>query len=569
MSQDDQSYLDDLAALQRANWPANAPTEPLYPLGKITLGEILREWAKRQPDKAAVVFYGSTLSYGELDRLSDRYAALLASHGVKPGDRVAVMLGNCPQFYIAFFGCLKLGAVHVPVNPLFKKAELVYELNDSGARTLLVIDQLAELALEALPETPVERVFVTSFAEMLPDEPTLPVPPSITTPKHVPPDTIDLMPALRDCTAAIPPLATDLDAVAALNYTGGTTGMPKGCVHTQGDMVYTAASAGAVSGSTGPHGVMLNYMAMFWIAGENAGLIFPIFDGGTVILLARWDAVAAMAAIERYCVTRAGMVLDNAVEILDHPDASRYELRSLQAMRCSSFIKKLNADYRARWKALTGSIMVEAAWGMTETHTSDTFTVGMQEDDFDLKGQPVFVGLPVPGTRIKICDWNTGAPLAHGSEGEIVVSTPSLMKGYWNKPEATAESMQGGWFRTGDIGVYDDKGFLHFLGRRKEMLKVRGMSVFPSEIEALLGQHPAVLGSGVIGMADERAGEIPVAFVVVRAASGETEASLTAWCRANMATYKVPQIHLVAALPMTATGKVKKHELPALLPGKP
>ena len=565
MSQNDQSYLEDLAALQRASWPAGAPTEPLYPLGRITLGEILREWARRQPDKVAVVFYGSTLSYGELDRLSDRYAALLASHGVKPGDRVAVMLGNCPQFYVAFYGCLKLGAVHVPVNPLFKKVELVYELNDSGARTLLVIDQLAELALEALPDTPVERVFVTSFAEMLPEEPTLPVPQSITTPKQVPPDTVDLMPALRDCTAPTPSIATDLDAVAALNYTGGTTGMPKGCVHTQGDMVYTAASAGAVSGSTGPDGVMLNYMAMFWIAGENAGLIFPIFDGNTVILLARWDPLAAMAAIEHYRVTRAGMVLDNAVEILDHPDAGRYELHSLQAMRCSSFIKKLNPVYRARWKALTGSTMVEAAWGMTETHTSDTFTVGMQDDDFDLKGQPVFVGLPVPGTRIKICDWNTGAPLAHGSEGEIVVSTPSLMKGYWNKPEATAESMRDGWFKTGDIGVYDDQGFLHFLGRRKEMLKVRGMSVFPSEIEALLGQHPAVLGSGVIGVTDERAGEQPVAFVVLRPDCGETEASIFAWCRANMATYKVPKIHLVPALPMTATGKVKKHELGALL----
>ena len=565
MTQDENTYLQSLAALQRSNWPANTPTELHYPLGRITLGETLREWAKRQPTKPAVVFYGSTLTYGELDHLSDRYAALLASHGVKPGDRVAVMMGNCPQFHIAFFGCLKLGAVHVPVNPLFKKTELVYELNDSGAETLLVIDQLVDLALEAQPDTPVKRVFVTSFAEMLPAVPTLPVPDSIKTPKRVPAGTADLLTALRECDAPTPPIATDLDAVAALNYTGGTTGMPKGCVHTQGDMVYTAASAGTVSGSTGPDGVMLNYMAMFWIAGENAGLIYPIFDGSTVILLARWDPVAAMAAIQHYQVTRAGMVLDNAVEILDHPDAANYNLRSLQAMRCSSFVKKLNPVYRARWKALTGTTIVEAAWGMTETHTSDTFTVGLQDDDADLKGQPVFVGLPVPGTRIKICDWQSGAPLPHGSEGEIVVSTPSLMKSYWNKPEATAESMQNGWFKTGDIGVYDEKGFLHFLGRRKEMLKVRGMSVFPAEIEALLGQHPAVLGSGVIGITDERAGELPVAFIVVRPGSGETDASLAAWCRDNMATYKVPQIRLVAALPMTATGKVKKHELASLL----
>jgi acyl-CoA synthetase (AMP-forming)/AMP-acid ligase II len=209
--------------------------------------------------------------------------------------------------------------------------------------------------------------------------------------------------------------------------------------------------------------------------------------------------------------------------------------------------------------------MIEAAWGMTETHTCDTFTTGQQADDFDLKSQPIFVGLPVPGTEFKITSFETDELLPLGAEGEIVVRSPSLLKSYWNKPEATAASLRDGWFHTGDIGLLDDAGFLHFLGRRKEMLKVNGMSVFPAEIEALLGQHPAVAGSGVIGRADEARGQAPVAFVLAKEGAGLTEAALAAWCRQNMATYKVPAIHIVDQLPMTATGKVKKEELARLL----
>ena len=405
----------------------------------------------------------------------------------------------------------------------------------------------------------------TSFHDMLPDEPTIPVPSSILAEKILPQGTIDLMPALANCTADLPQLTPDLDAVAALNYTGGTTGMPKGCVHTQRDMLYTAATTCTVANDIQPDEIVLNFMSLFWIAGENAGMLFPLFCGTTVVLLARWDPVGVMAAVERYRVTRIGMLVDNAAEILDHPDAGKYSMRSLRATRVSSFVKKINPTFRKRWVDLTGSVIAEAAWGMSETHTCDTFTTGFQDNDLDLRGQPVFVGLPVPGTQIKICDFETGALKPIGEEGEIVVRTPSLLKAYWNKPEATAESLRDGWFATGDIGLYDEQGCLHFLGRRKEMLKVKGMSVFPTEIEALLGQHPAVLGSGVIGKEDAEKGQIPIAFVQVDPQSGLSEQELMQWCKQNMATYKVPVIRFVAQLPMTASGKVKKHELSVLL----
>lgn len=569
MTTDRDAAWQALADLQRPHWPPGTPTTLAYPQGEITLGEMLAGWAQRQPGHPAVIYYGHTLSYGQLDALSDRFAALLHQQGVRPGDRVAVMLGNCPQFHIAFYGILKLGAVHVPVNPMFLQAELVYELQDSGATTLVVMDALADLVAQVQPEVALQRIFVTHPAELIPAEPTLPVPATLLTPKRVPPGMVDLLPALAACTAPTPPIATDLDAVAALNYTGGTTGLPKGCVHTQRDMVYTAASNAAVTPGMGPADVALSYMAMFWIAGENAGLVYPIFNGSTLVLLARWDALATLQAVPRYQVTRIGMVVDNAIELMDHPQAGSFNLRSLRGARVSSFVKKLNTEVRARWRALTGSLMVEAAWGMTETHTSDTFTLGFQDKDLDLQGQPVFVGLPVPGTRVLVCDWETGAALPPGTEGEIVVSTPSLLKGYWNRPEASAEALQNGWFRTGDIGVYDTMGCLHFLGRRKEMLKVRGMSVFPTEIEALLGRHPAVAGSGVVGRADAQAGEVPVAFVLAKPGTGLTAEALAAWCRTQMAGYKVPEVRLVNALPMTATGKVKKHELLPLLQPTP
>ena len=561
---DEPAYLDRLHALWALHWPNGVPRAPHYPFGEVPLTEYLRRWAAVQPDKPAVIFYGATTTYAELDRRSDAFAALLAGHGLGQGDRVAVFLPNCPQFLVAFFGILKLGCIHVPVNPMFREHELLYELEDTGATALLAQDQLMPLVRTALPRTGVHTVFVTSLAEALPDAPTLQVPESAAAPKQPCPDAIDLLPALRDV-GPPPVVAVGLDDVAALNYTGGTTGMPKGCVHTQRDMIYTAATFGTCANGSTSDDVILNFHPVFWIAGENMGVIFPVFSGATVVLLARWDPLAWMQAVERYRVTGAGLLVDNAVAVMEHPASADHNLRSLRRVRVSSFVKKLNEAYRRRWQALTGTVMIEAAWGMTETHTCDTFTTGQQTDDFDLKSQPIFVGLPVPGTDFKITAFDSGALLPLGTEGEIVVRSPSMLKSYWNKPEATASSLRDGWFYTGDIGLLDEDGFLHFLGRRKEMLKVNGMSVFPAEIEALLGQHPAVVGSGVVGRADEARGQAPVAFVLADPQAGLTAEALVAWCRQNMATYKVPAVHLVESLPMTATGKVKKEELSRLL----
>lgn len=562
-------YLAHLARLHRARWPTGLPTEPLYRFGEIPLTEYLRRWAELQPEKAAVIFYGARLTYGELDRLSDRFATLLHERGIRRGDRVAVFLTNCPQFFVVFYGILKLGAVHVPVNPMFKAAELRHELADTGARGIVAQDGLLDLVEEVKPETPLEWVLTTSVGEMSAQPPEIPAPAIVLAPKREGPGGEDLMAALAAIDTPFPiGVAPGLNDLAALNFTGGTTGLPKGCMHSQGDMVYTAATTVPFSLGLEPDGVYLNVFPIFWMAGEDFGLIFPVFAGATCVLLARWDPVAVMAATERYRVTNASMLVDGAVEILEHPDRERYDMRSLERTGVASFVKKLNPDFRARWLALTGSIIRELAYGMTETHTCDTLNYGFQEDDFDLKSQPVFVGVPVPGTEFKICDFETGALVPLGQDGEICIRSPSLLKGYWNRPEESARAFRkGGWFHTGDIGVYDPDGFLHFLGRRKEMLKVNGMSVFPGELEAMMGQFSGLAGCGVIGRPDVAKGEVPVAFVLLaeHLRHREGERAFSDWCQQTISAYKLPEMRFVDSLPMTETGKVKKDVLKTLL----
>jgi len=563
---EEQTYFDSLQA--RQYWPESVPRQPCYPHGEIALSDYVRAWAQTRGAQDALIFYGTRISFAELDAQSERCAALLHQSGVRAGDRVAVILGNCPQFFYAFFGILKLGAIHVPVNPLFKEAELVHELGDAGARVAIALDSYAPLLLKVRERVGVTTIFTTALGELLPANPEIALPPGLDSTYQAAPSTTAFLPALAACPAQAPAHTSDLDAPAALNYTGGTTGLPKGCIHTQRDMLYTAATSATVAGvvstaapAAAADDISLGFLPMFWIAGENAALLHTAFTGGTLVLLARWDPLAAMQAIARYRIRRCALLVDNALEILEHPHLAQYDLHSIEVTRVISFVRKITPDFRRRWQQVTGSIAAEAAWGMTETHTQDTFTTGMQAGDRDLQGRPGFVGLPVPGTYIKICDFDSGALMEHGQEGEIVVHTPSLFKGYWQKPEASAEVLRGDWFHTGDIGMYDEHGCLHYLGRRKEMLKVRGMSVFPAEVEILLGQHPQILSAAVVGRNDADKGQVPVAFVQLRAGAQCSAEALQAWCREQMAGYKVPEIRLTTEWPMTTTGKIRKHEL--------
>lgn len=563
---DETTYMNELAEIRAASWPKAVPNDVSYPLGERPLSDYLRHWGETRGDQPAIIYYGREITYGELDRLSEGFANVLRGLSVAKGDRVAVFLPNCPQFHVAFFGILKRGAVYVPISPLSKQYEVAHLLADTDAAVVVTLDTLMPVLRAVGGSTPLKAVFTTSLSQMLPGTPTTTVPPAVAAEPVDCADAQDFLTTVRAAPADRREGA-DLDSVAALNYTGGTTGTPKGCIHTQRDMVFTGAAYWSVAMRGDASMLSLTYFPEFWIAGENSALIFPVVIGRPFVLMTRWDPIGFLELVSRYRVTHVALLVDNVLELMDHQRFGEFDLSSLRRVGVVSFVKKLNADYRQRWFALTGTTLVETSWGMTETHTSNTFTTGMQDDDFDLKAQPVFVGLPVPGTELKICDFDTGAIVPLDGEGEIVVRTPALFKGYWNRPDETAAVLRGGWLHTGDIGLIDRHGYLHYLGRRKEMLKVKGMSVFPAELEALLSRHPAVIGSGVIGRDVEDRGQVPVAFVQLKPehAGSVTAGELSEWLSGLVAAYKMPEIRLIDALPLTSTGKVRKTDLPALL----
>ena len=550
---DRDAALAEIRDLQAAHWPQQVPRDVAYPVEVPALPDYLRHWASARPDTVAISFYGRDITYAEYDELSDRFAGWLSGRGVAPGDRVGVFLGNCPQFLIAMAGILKAGAVHVPINPMFRGHELRHELDDAGVTVLLAQDSFAGLVESVRDGTSVRHVAFTGLADLLTAEPDLPVP-------------FDLAAERSDWaeinrSAPAPARPSDPDAPAALNYTGGTTGMPKGCEHTQRHMVYTAATATVAGGSpVGVPGVVsLNFLPVFWIAGEDFGILKPLVNGQQVVLMTRWDPAVAATLVARHGVTDTVATVDSYVELLELPGFDGTQLSSLRNALAVSFVLRLTPEIRARWRAATGSVLREASYGMTETHTADTFTLGFQDDDRDLHTDPVFCGLPVPGTDILIVD-EAGDPVPVGVSGEIIVRSPSNLTGYHGRPDATAETVRDGWLHTGDVGRLDGWGALHYLARTKEMIKTNGMSVFPSEIESLLRMHPAVRAVSVVPRPDRAKGQVGVAFVEV-AGDAATGDELHSWARENMAAYKVPEFEIVEQLPMTATGKVRKGDL--------
>lgn len=529
------SHVADLRALHAARRPAGVPAETVYPQGQVTVPAHVSAWARSRPDHLALLLEDQSYTYAELDDAHRRLAGWMAAKGVTRGDRVAVHLGNSTEFVIAFLAILRLGAVHVPVNPMFQAAELAHELGDAEPSLIVTSTELTPLldaAADRLPATP--RLVVDApgaWYAVLATEP------------HAADD-------------------GDLDSLAALNYTGGTTGLPKGCQHTQRHMVYTAASAATATRI--PHDgtyVGLCFLPIFWIAGEDLGILIPFVVGGTSILMRRWDAATTVDAIETHRVTLMVGTVENYLEMIDLGLQDR-DLASLQDPQAVSFVRKMTPEVRRQWaQAVPGSVLRESSYGMTETHTIDAVPYGFAEGDADLLAEPVFCGIPVPGTDVAVVEFGTQTPVPLGEVGEIIVRSPSVTDGYWRNPEATAAQLVDGWIHTGDNGRIDEDGLLHYLGREKEMIKVNGMSVFPADVEMLLAQYPGVDSVAVVPTDDPDRGQRPVAFVTARPGHHLTAEDIAAWSRDNMAPYKVPLVSVVGGLPMTTTGKVRKHEL--------
>lgn len=557
----EKAYLAMLRGLWRKNWPKTLCDTPQDPMPGLDLPQRLAEWARLKPQQTAIWFYGRAFSYAELFDLSERLACRLLAEGISAGDRVALFLPNCPQFTIAFLAVLRIGAVHCPMSPLAKRAELEHQLKDCGARAIIALQSLMP-TVEACENNNLSLFIRTRISDALPADPVLALPPMVAGEEASAGAALDFFEAIGTTPRTdIPVRAADFSRLASVNYTSGTTSYPKGCRHTQGHMIHTAAAnhlrAESFSEAT------LNFFPQFWIAGQNHGLVYQIFSGTTLVLLSRWDPLAFMMAVSTQRVGATTMLVDNLVEVMNHPRFAEFDLSHLKLIRCVSFVKKLGLEIRQLWTAhYPSTVLCESAWGMTETHTANTVTIGFQDDDFDLRSRPTFVGVPSPGTDFKICSFETGELLPPGSEGEICCRSPAVFDGYLNAPDATREALRDGWLHSGDIGQIDENGFIHYLGRKKDLIKVNGMSVAPAEIEAILAMHPAVFAVAVVPRRDEQSGERPVAFVELKK-SGEVVSPdrLADWCRERIATYKVPEIRIIPEFPLGTTGKIRKDVL--------
>ena len=513
----------------------------------------LKATAGRMPRKAALVFYGREVSFAELDEASDRFAAWLRGRGLGPGDRVALYLENCPQFAIAHFGALKVGAITVALNPMHKAHELGHELEDSGARVLVAADAGREIVESVRDRAALDAVVRVSYRDYLPDDPTLPLPPSLREDAPRRPGGWDEIGAIVGGGAtlrALEPRARQ--DTALIQYTSGTTGAPKGAELTHGNVTANCELVRAFFG-IGAADVLLGVVPWFHITGMEVQLNLMAYTGATLVALHRFDVETALRAIQRYRCTVTTLIATINVAILNHPATPTCDLTSLRL--CASGGAPVPAEIARRWEAVTGHRLVEG-YGLTET-TAPTHSNPPHRPRYGT------VGVPLPYTGVRIVSLDDGVTeVAPGESGEIAIRGPMVAKGYWRRPEATAEAIPDGWLRTGDIGRVDEEGYFTIEERKKDLIKASGYSVFPAEVEAIMYRHPAVAEVGVVGVPDTYRGEDVLAFVVRRPGAAATERELVEWCRAEMAVYKAPRaVRYGDTLPNTGAGKIVKRAL--------
>lgn len=550
------------------HWPAFIPEKVTYPKGRKPVFEYLRDNARQFPDRAAIVFYGKELTYGELDRMSEQFAHYLLDAGLKKGDRIAIFLPSCPQYHIAHYAICKMGGVIVPCSPLFKQWELAYQLGDTRAKALVTLDLLYPVAAEACAECGLDIIVATSLHDFLPPDLTMNPIPMMAAPKADCPKAVDFLDVLSRYASDPVRVEVGLDDFVQFQFTGGTTGLPKGAMLTHGGKLFKVAALLSVKNGNKEYlGVQadpmigLAILPTFHIAGMLGAVDAMIANGETQVLMTMFDPLAAMQAVDRYKVQFMQASVPMNIAMMTHPDRKKYDLSSLKLCLTTSFGIQLTEDIVQRWMAATGGCrLAEAAYGLTETHTFDTF-MPLSRPKYAAGCQ----GIPIPDQQIKIVSWeDRGQEVPVGEMGEIAIRNPAVMKGYWNKPEETRSALVDGWVFTGDMGRFDEDGYLYFLGRKKEMIKVSGFSVFPEEVETFLLQHEAVDNVAVIGAPDPKKGEVIKAFVVPKAEFKDKirAEEIIAWAKAGISSYKVPQaIDFRSELPMSGVGKVLRRVL--------
>lgn len=520
------------------HWPDDLPEKVVFSQGEKPVFEYLRHHADRTPDKAAIINYGRTITYKELDDASDAFAGYLIEMGLQKGDRVGLFLGNCPQYIIAHFGIQKMGGIVCPCSPLFKEMELSYEVNNAEMKSLLTLDIFMPVVGNVLKEMPtLLSVVTTNFNDYLPQDPTVHMLDYMKIPRQSIPGTTDFVQIMSDyADAPIPEVDINIhDDIALFEYTGGTSGLPKGAMLSHFAHLYKPSAANMIMGINSDSRV-LTTMPFFNIAGMLF-LVGPVLQGATNVLLTQFDPLSVLQAIDTYKATEWYSAVPMNLAVMSSPDAAKYDLSSLKLNMCTSFVVFLNEKISKQWETFTdGCLLLEGAYGLSETHTLDTFCPRH-------KIKYGSMGIPSFEEEFKIVDLEDHTrELPVGETGEIVLKNPGVMKGYWNNPEQTADTLIDGWVHTGDVGKFDDNGYLYWLGRQKEMIKVSGFSVFPEEVETLLNQHPAILENAVIPVADSKKGEVIKTFIILKPdCAGKTdEQEIIDWAKQNMSSHKVP-----------------------------
>jgi fatty-acyl-CoA synthase len=524
-----------------AHWPPGQPRT--LPLPRETVYANLAASAAKHPERAAIDYYGRHLSYRELKRQVDALAGFLQHRfGVARGDRVLLYLQNSPQFVIAYYAVLRADAVVVPVNPMNRTEELRHYVSDSGARVAIAGEDVAS-QIEPLG---LEHVLVACYADYLPSQTDLPLPsfvrnsaPSGEWSKAI---ELNLAPA---------PHAAQPQDLAVMPYTSGTTGTPKGCMHTHASVQATTVPylnwRGVQDGA-----IVLCALPMFHVTGMQASMNSPIHLAATIVILSRWDRDCAALQVERAKVTNWSAITTMMVDFLSNPKLASYDLSSLRVLGGGG--AAMPEALARKLEAVIGLPFVEG-YGLSET---------MAPTHINPPHRPKrqCAGIPFFNTDARVIDPETKAEFGPREVGEIIVHGPQVFRGYWNQPEETARAFiehDGKRFlRTGDLGYYDEEGYFFITDRLKRMLNCAGYKVWPAEVESMLYAHPAIQEACVIGARDPYRGETVKALIVKKPGAMAVRAEeITDWAREKMAAFKVPRIiEFVDELPRTATGKI-------------
>ncbi|WP_418315072.1 long-chain fatty acid--CoA ligase [Piscinibacter sakaiensis] len=516
--------------------------------------------AARYPDKPFIVFYDTAISFAEFKSEAEQLAGFLQQEcGIKAGDRVLLCMQNSPQWVLAFYAILRANAVVVPVNPMNRTDELRHYIDDCSATTAFVAQDLLPQLLPLLRPASgggLQHCVVATYSDHLTAPTDLRVPDFVAAAREVP--QMPGVTAWRDALASKlqpGPLTAGPDDPCVMPYTSGTTGAPKGCVHTHRSVMSTLVGGTAWFSRT-QDAVYLSALPFFHVTGMSGSMNGPMYIGATVVILPRWDREAAAMCIERHGVTTWQTITAMLVDFLALPDLSSRDLSSLQVIRGGG--AAMPEAVARRLQDLVGLPYVEG-YGMSETMAATHLNPPHRP-------KPQCLGIPLFDVDARVIDPDTLRELPTGESGEVVVNGPQVMTAYWNNPEATKSSfieIDGKRFlRTGDLAFVDEDGYFFMTDRLKRMINASGYKVWPAEVEALMYRHPAIQEACVIAAADERRGETVKALVVLREGHQVSEQQIIDWAHEHMAAYKSPRIvKIVDSLPKSGTGKVMWREL--------